>query len=80
MATLLAGYIPQHKVPSASSSRSIGFSVCVQCCRMVDSVKFGHSEKGTKFEKIFHLKFDATELKVEDFFKFFALLRTSKLY
>ena len=24
-------------------------------------IKFGHSEKGTKFEKIFHLKFDATE-------------------
>ena len=24
-------------------------------------LKLGHSEKGTKFEKIFHLKFDATE-------------------
>ena len=24
-------------------------------------LKFGHSERGTKFEKIFHLKFDATE-------------------
>ena len=24
-------------------------------------LKFGPSEKGTKFEKIFHLKFDATE-------------------
>ena len=24
-------------------------------------LKFGLSEKGTKFEKIFHLKFDATE-------------------
>ena len=24
-------------------------------------VKFGHSEKGTKFEKIFFLRFDATE-------------------
>ena len=24
-------------------------------------VKFGHSEKNTKFEKIFHLKFDTTE-------------------
>ena len=25
------------------------------------TLKFGHSERGTKFEKIFHLKFDATE-------------------
>ena len=24
-------------------------------------IKFGHYEKGTKFEKIFHLKFDITE-------------------
>ena len=24
-------------------------------------VKFGYSEKATKFEKIFHLKFDVTE-------------------
>ena len=24
-------------------------------------VKFGYSEKATKFEKIFHLKFDATQ-------------------
>ena len=24
-------------------------------------VKFGYSEKATKFEKIFHLKFDATK-------------------
>ena len=24
-------------------------------------IKFGPSEKGTKFEKIFHIKFDATE-------------------
>ena len=24
-------------------------------------VKFGHSEKDTKFEKIFHLKFDVTQ-------------------
>ena len=24
-------------------------------------VKFGYSEKVTKYEKIFHLKFDATE-------------------
>ena len=27
----------------------------------VKVLKFGPSEKGTKFEKIFHLKFDATE-------------------
>ena len=25
------------------------------------SVKFGYSEKATKFEKFFHLKFDATQ-------------------
>ena len=24
-------------------------------------IKFGYSEKATKFEKIFHLKFDVTE-------------------
>ena len=24
-------------------------------------VKFGYSEKATKYEKIFHLKFDATQ-------------------
>ena len=29
---------PQSKVPMASSSGSLGFIVCVQCCRMVDSV------------------------------------------
>ena len=38
MATLPAGYIPQRKVLSANSSVSLGFIVCVQCCRMVDSV------------------------------------------
>ena len=27
-------------------------------------VKFGYSEKATKFEKIFHLKFDATQYSV----------------
>ena len=34
-------------------------------------VKFGYSEKATKFEKIFHLKFDAvhtSKLKWEIFF------------
>ena len=30
--------IPQLKGPSASSSGSLGFIVCVQCCRIVDSV------------------------------------------
>ena len=32
-------------------------------CREFDEVKlkFGYSEKATKFEKIFHLKFDATQ-------------------
>ena len=38
MSTLHAGYIPQHKVTSESSSGSLGFIVCVKCCRMVDSV------------------------------------------
>ena len=38
MATLPAGYIPLHKVPSASSSGSLGFIVCVKCCKMVNSV------------------------------------------
>ena len=43
MSTLRAGYIPQRKVTSASSSGSLGFimnfhCVCVKCCRMVDSV------------------------------------------
>ena len=38
MATLPAGYIPQCKNPSASSSGSLGFIVCVKCFRMVDSV------------------------------------------
>ena len=42
-------------------------------------IKFGHSEKNTNFEKIFHL-FDAHAIdKVEDFF-FYILLRMSKLY
>ena len=27
----------------------------------VDHLKFRYSEKATKFEKIFHLQFDATE-------------------
>ena len=27
----------------------------------VADIKFGYSEKATKFEKIFHLKFDATQ-------------------
>ena len=27
----------------------------------LESLKFGYSEKATKFEKIFHLKFDATQ-------------------
>ena len=32
-------------------------------CREFDEVKlkFGYSEKATKFEKMFHLKFDATQ-------------------
>ena len=38
MSTLRAGYIPQHKLTSASSSGSLGFIMCVKCCRMVDSV------------------------------------------
>ena len=47
-------------------------------------VKFGYSQKATKFEKIFHLKFDATQYNVkfyvEDFFEFCGLLRISKHY
>ena len=43
-------------------------------------LKFGPSEKGTKFEKIFHFLLSSVKLKVEDFFKFCALLRKSKLY
>ena len=39
MSTLLAGYIPQCKVTSASNSGSLGFIVCVNCCRMVHSGK-----------------------------------------
>ena len=38
MSILSAGYIPHRKVTSASSSGSLGFIVCVKCCRMVDSV------------------------------------------
>ena len=29
--------------------------------RKTNLIKFGYSEKATKFEKIFHLKFDITE-------------------
>ena len=45
MATLPAGYIPHRKVPPASDSGSLNliFIVCVQCCRMVDSVPIRHS-------------------------------------
>ena len=38
ISTLLAGYIPQRKVTSGSSSGSLGIIVCVKCCRMVDIV------------------------------------------
>ena len=41
MATLPAGYIPQKSV--ISSSRSLGFIVCVQSCRMVNSVLIRHT-------------------------------------
>ena len=43
MATLPSGFILQRKVPSASSSGSLGFIVCVQCCTMVDSVPIRHT-------------------------------------
>jgi hypothetical protein len=43
MATLPAGYIPQRKVPSASSSGSLDFIMCVKCGRMVDSVPIRHT-------------------------------------
>ena len=38
VSTLPAGYIPQRKMTSASSSRSMGSIVCVKCCMMVGSV------------------------------------------
>ena len=31
------------------------------CAISAFEIKFGYSEKATKFEKIFHLKFDATQ-------------------
>jgi hypothetical protein len=40
-------------------------------------VKFGHS-KGTKFEKIFHLKFDATEQRQIESGRFFQILCPSQ--
>ena len=43
MSTLPAGYIPQLKVTSASSSGLLGFIVCEQCYRMVDSVPIRHT-------------------------------------
>ena len=43
MATLPAGYIPQRKLPSASSSGALGFIVCVKCCKMVDNVPIRHT-------------------------------------
>ena len=43
-------------------------------------LKFGYSEKATKFEKNFHLKFDVTYIyNVEDFFKFWVLPKKTKL-
>ena len=47
-------------------------------------LKVGYSEKATKFEKIFHLRFDITEsnqiLSGRFFFKFCGLLRIFELY
>ena len=42
------------------------FFACKNCLigALLESIwflKFGYSEKATKFEKIFHLKFDATQ-------------------
>ena len=31
-----------------------------QCSFVINMLKCGYSEKATKFEKLFHLKFDAT--------------------
>ena len=42
-ATMPEGYIPQRKLPSASSSGSPDFIECAQCCRMVDSVPIKHT-------------------------------------
>ena len=41
-------------------------------------VKFGRSEKGKKFEKIFHLKFDATEQRQILSGRFFQILSLSQ--
>ena len=37
------------------------FGTKYNICTSIFQLKFGPSEKGTKFEKNFHLKFDATE-------------------
>ena len=41
-------------------------------------VKFGYSEKATKFEKIFHLKFDATQYRQNLSGRFFQILWPSQ--
>ena len=57
---------------SSGSSQTIGAKTFMetdffpnnrwQCYKKTDYVKFGRSEKGTKFEKIFHFQFDITKL------------------
>ena len=40
---------------------SATYFVYQKCYDVLFGIKFGYSEKATKFEKIFHLKFDATQ-------------------
>ena len=42
-------------------SWSLDHSYLSQAVEKVIVLKFGYSEKATKFEKIFHIKFDATQ-------------------
>ena len=44
----------------------------------IDTIKFGYSEKATKFEKIFHLKFDLTEKRQILSGRFFQILWPSQ--
>ena len=61
MSTLPAGYITQHKVPSASSSGSLGITVCVKCFRIVDSVPIRHTISILKPIQSDHLSISQTD-------------------
>jgi hypothetical protein len=49
-----------HNFPSWSKS-DMGFVSQTVYLYKLQKLKFGHSKKNTKYEKIFHLKFDTTE-------------------